>query len=124
MKINYKTISSFLIYIVSVGALTISDFIVVGKFSSDGVSEWAFYKSVIFVFGGMCVLGFDQLLLREINYYKQFKRQFFIQSILISFIISCFLFLYIKDALKSLFCFFMLFFYGYFFIGTFYGCLR
>jgi O-antigen/teichoic acid export membrane protein len=114
MKINYKTISSFLIYIVSVGALTISDFIVVGKFSSDGVSEWAFYKSVIFVFGGMCVLGFDQLLLREINYYKQFKRQFFIQSILISFIISCFLFLYIKDALKSLFCFFMLFFYANF----------
>ena len=114
MKINYKTISSFLIYIASVGALTISDFIVVGKFSPEGVAEWAFYKSIIFVFGGMCVLGFDQLLLREINYYEQFKRQFFIQSILISFIISCFLFLYVKDALKSLFCFFMLFFYANF----------
>lgn len=114
MKINYKTISSFLIYIASVGALTISDLLVVGVFSSEGVAEWAFYKSLIFVFGGMCVLGFDQLLLREVGYYNQFKKQFLLQSALISFVISFFLFFYIEDLLKSVLCFFMLFFYANF----------
>lgn len=113
MKFNYNTLISLLIYVVSIGALTLTDFLVIKYLSTENIAEWAFIKSVIFICGGLCVLGFDQLLLREVNQYKNFKKQFLIQSILISFIVSILLYFYTKLFFKSFILFLILFFYSY-----------
>ena len=113
MSYKYKTIFSLLVYILSIGLLTLADFIVVSSFSQENIAEWAFYKSLIFIFGGMCVLGFDQLLLREIEQYLNFKKQFLIQSLFISFLVSLGLYFYLESYIKSLLCFFIMFFYSF-----------
>lgn len=114
MKIDRRTFLSFFIYAISVASFIIADFYVVSIYPAEAIAEWAFYKSLIFIFGGMCVLGFDQLLLREVEYYHQFKQQFLLQSIFISIIVSSILILYTSSVWKSFFCFFMLFFYSNF----------
>lgn len=114
MKINKDLTLSLLIYLISVGGLTLSDLIVVSSFSHDSVSQWAFFKSVIFVLGGLCIFGFDQLLLREASYYIEIKKQFWLQSIFLSAVSSFFLFLYLHSVFETILCFFILVFYSTF----------
>jgi hypothetical protein len=114
MKINKDLTLSLLIYLISVGGLTLSDLIVVSSFSHDSVSQWAFFKSVIFVLGGLCVFGFDQLLLREASYYIEIKKQFWIQSIFLSASSSLLLFFYLDSIFEALLCFLILIFYSFF----------
>lgn len=114
MKLNKDILLSLFIYLVSVGGLTLSDLIVVGSFSQENIAQWAFLKSVIFVLGGFCIFGFDQLLLREPSYYIEIKKQYWFQSILLSSICVFLLYLYLNSFVEALLLFFILIFYSYF----------
>lgn len=114
MKYNYNTIFAFLIYTLCVGALVLSDLIIVASFSKNAVSDWAFYKSLIFVFGGLCVFGYDQVLLRSIEFYDNLKIQFILQSIFLSSLISLVLYFYFLNMVFSFLCFLIIFMYSFF----------
>lgn len=114
MKSRYKTILALTIYILSVGALTLSDFFVVKFFNENDIAQWAFYKSLIFICGGICVLGFDQLLLREVDKYIAFKKQFLIQSLIVSSFISIALYFYHSNIIQSIQIFIILFLFSLF----------
>lgn len=112
MKTKYNTVFSLLIYIISVGALTVSDFAVIKFLPEQDIADWAFYKSLIFICGGMCVLGFDQLLLREVEKYKSFRTQFVFQSSIICMFITIGLYIYILNIIEAIQCFFILLIYS------------
>ncbi|MFK7747170.1 MAG: hypothetical protein AB8B65_02140 [Kordia sp.] len=56
------------------------------NYDSDFISQWAFYKSSIFILGGFCILGFDQVMVRVPQLHYFIKKKFFFQSLLISII--------------------------------------
>lgn len=111
-KINKDNFLSFFIYFCSVGLFTLADFLVIHYFSTEHIATWAFYKSVIFVLGGMCILGFDQILLRDINKFKEIKTQFLLQSSLLSLILSLFLITKLENYLDFFKLTLILFFYS------------
>ncbi|WP_312159484.1 hypothetical protein [Acinetobacter sp.] len=102
MQFNKKNILSLLIYILSVAAFTLTDFFVISFDDNNIIADWAFYKSSIFIVGSICILGFDQLLLRNINSYSVLKKQFLVQSFIISLIIIC-VFYYFQTFEKSIY---------------------
>lgn len=76
--------------------LLCSDFYVSKYFSENDVSNWALIKSILFVCGGICVFGFDQIMMRKpeiVNVvFKRYVLQVFAISMLIAFIINNFFF--------------------------------
>lgn len=86
-----KVLLSLCIYLLGTLLLLCSDFYVSKNFDHIYVANWAALKSIIFVFGGICVFGFDQILMRKpelaINFLKNYLIQIFIISFIISFII-------------------------------------
>lgn len=111
-KISKDNFLSFFIYFCSVGLFTLADFLVIHYSTTEYIANWAFYKSVIFVLGGMCILGFDQILLRDINKFKEIKKQFLFQSSFISLILSLFLITKLESYLDILKLILILFFYS------------
>ncbi|WP_298515374.1 hypothetical protein [uncultured Kordia sp.] len=61
-------------------------YISTADYSKEFISQWAFYKSSIFILGGFCILGFDQVMVREPKLHFYIKKKFLFQSFLLSVI--------------------------------------
>lgn len=59
-------------------------YISTAEYSKEFISQWAFYKSSIFILGGFCILGFDQVMIREPKLHFYIKKKFLFQSFIIS----------------------------------------
>jgi len=82
-----KILPSLAVYGLGLASFFFLDiYISTADFSEEFVSQWAFYKSSLFILGGFCILGFDQVMIREPRLHFYIKKKFFIQSLLISII--------------------------------------
>ncbi|ANQ25233.1 hypothetical protein BA894_01645 [Vibrio natriegens] len=94
MKFNIKLIVSLTIYSLGLISILISDIYISTYFSLEEISHWAGLKSIIFLFGGCCLLGFEQVLVRHPNYieslYYRLLFQLLTLSIFFSLIVSLF----------------------------------
>ena len=99
MKNKKDLIVSFLIYGFGLLSLLIADVYITENFDKEKIAQWAFYKSTIFIIGSICLLGYDQVFIRDKSLIKRFFKKFLVQTLFISFI-SCTFIFFIKD-LKS-----------------------
>jgi hypothetical protein len=77
-------ILSLAIYGLGLASFFFLDIYISTFFDQEFVSQWAFYKSSVFILGGFCILGFDQVMVREPNLHFFIKRKFLFQSLIIS----------------------------------------
>jgi hypothetical protein len=68
---------SMILYGFGLASFFFLDIYISTTFGKEFVSEWAFYKSSIFILGGFCVLGFDQVMIREPKLHFHIKKTFF-----------------------------------------------
>gem|GEM_PF-2506606 len=99
MKNKKDLIVSFLIYGFGLLSLLIADVYISENFDKQKIAQWAFYKSTIFIIGSICLLGYDQVFIRDKSLIKRFFNKFLVQTLFISFI-SCTFIFFVKD-LKS-----------------------
>lgn len=83
---------SFICYGVGLLAILIADIYTVQHFSKENIAEWAFIKSVILIVGSICLLGYDQVFVRDTSLIRRFFRQFNFQSLGIISIVGIFLY--------------------------------
>jgi len=83
---NIDAFASFIIYGVGLLATLLSDLYVSRRFSVPNISEYAFLKSCVFILGTFCLLGYDQLLVRDPTLITRVLKSFLIQALLICFI--------------------------------------
>ena len=65
MKNKKDLIVSFLIYGLGLLSLLIADVYISENFNKQKIAQWAFYKSTIFIIGSICLLGYDQVFIRD-----------------------------------------------------------
>lgn len=95
---KFKVGSSLFIYLLGTLFLLCSDFYVSKNFNADYIAHWAAIKSIIFVFGGICVFGFDQILMRSPELAVKVIKKYIFQIVVVSLISSFFITNYfIKD---------------------------
>lgn len=111
MKINNKILCSFSIYGCGILALFLADLYVVANFSPSTATDWAFYKSALFILMSFSVLGLDQVVVRHPNTSKKILYQFIINSIcagIISYLILFYLLSLSINVYKLIFSIFLL----------------
>lgn len=77
---------SMALYGLGLASFFFLDIYISTNYDQEFVSQWAFYKSSIFILGGFCILGFDQVMVRVPKLHFFIKKKFFFQSLLISII--------------------------------------
>ncbi|UOU96708.1 hypothetical protein MUU74_09375 [Chryseobacterium daecheongense] len=93
---------SFLIYGLGLLALLISDLYVNQSFSSDEIADYTFIKSSIFILGGLSLMGYEQVFIRDLSLIKREFTTFLVRTIIIS-LIFCYSIFHIKNY-SPLFC--------------------
>jgi hypothetical protein len=83
---NKNTLISLILYFVGLICLALLDIFVSNRYDEVFISEWAFIKSTILILGSICLLGYDQVFIRDTSLIKRVFKKFVIQSVLISFI--------------------------------------
>lgn len=88
IKDNKDASFSFIFYGFGLMGMLLSDLYVSSNFSIQATAEWAFFKSTILIVSTICLVGYDQLFVRDqtlINRYFKFflKNSFFIISIVL-----------------------------------------
>ncbi|PHS07666.1 MAG: hypothetical protein COA88_08185 [Kordia sp.] len=79
-----QILPSLALYGLGLASFFFLDIYISTSFDKEFVSQWAFYKSSVFILGGFCILGFDQVMVREPNLHFFIKKKFIFQSLLIS----------------------------------------
>lgn len=77
---------SLALYGLGLASFFFLDIYISSNYDKDFISQWAFYKSSIFILGGFCILGFDQVMVRVPKLHYYIKKKFLFQSLLISII--------------------------------------
>jgi len=77
---------SLALYGLGLASFFFLDIYISTNYDQEFVSQWAFYKSSIFILGGFCILGFDQVMVRVPKLHFFIKKKFFFQSLIISII--------------------------------------
>ena len=108
-----KIILSLLIYLLGTVLLLCSDFYISKNFNEIGVANWATLKSIIFVFGGVCIFGFDQILVRKPELFKRVVRRYLFQILLSSIVIGFLLKKYFIDDYNFLYISIVIFLYAF-----------
>ncbi|MEP0266479.1 hypothetical protein [Dokdonia sp.] len=67
---------SFLFYGFGLLGMLLSDLYVSSNFSTSATAEWAFFKSTILIVSTICLLGFDQLFVRDQTLIKRYFKSF------------------------------------------------
>ncbi|AXG68971.1 hypothetical protein KORDIASMS9_01190 [Kordia sp. SMS9] len=75
---------SLALYGLGLASFFFLDIYISSNYDQEFVSQWAFYKSSIFILGGFCILGFDQVMVRVPKLHFFIKKKFVFQSLLIS----------------------------------------
>lgn len=92
MKSKREIVISFGIYGLGLLAMILADLYVSVNFSQEDVAEWAFIKSSILILGTLCLLGYDQVFVRDPTLIKRVLSKFLTQSVIISLIACCLIF--------------------------------
>ncbi|MDM1772054.1 hypothetical protein [Acinetobacter indicus] len=108
-----KIILSLLIYLLGTVLLLCSDFYISKNFNEIGVANWATLKSIIFVFGGVCIFGFDQILVRKPELFKKVVRRYLFQILLSSIVIGFLLKKYFIDDYNFIYISIVIFLYAF-----------
>ncbi len=93
---NRDVIISFAIYGLGLLSLLLADLYVAQQFNKEQIAEWAFIKSIVLIVGTFCLLGYDQIFIRDQSLIKRFYRRFLVQSCVIASLLIVFL-VYIKS---------------------------
>lgn len=108
-----KIILSLLIYLLGTVLFLCSDFYISKNFNEIGVANWATLKSIIFVFGGVCIFGFDQILVRKPELFKKVVRRYLFQILLSSIVIGFLLKKYFIDDYNFIYISIVIFLYAF-----------
>ncbi|ARN70860.1 hypothetical protein BST91_03955 [Nonlabens tegetincola] len=93
---NKDVTFSFLLYGSGLLGMLLSDLYVSSNFSTSNIAEWAFFKSTILIVSTICLLGFDQLFVRDQTLIKRYFYSFIGYTFLI--VLSVLLIIYfLKD---------------------------
>ncbi len=87
---------SFIFYGFGLLGMLLSDLYVSSNFSTSAIAEWAFFKSTILIVSTICLLGFDQLFVRDQTLIKRYLKSFLIYSVIIIFAVVVIIF-YLKN---------------------------
>lgn len=79
---------SLIIYLMGTIFLLCSDFYVSKFFSESDVSTWALLKSILFVCGGICVFGFDQIMMRKPEIVNIVFKKYIFQVVAVSILMA------------------------------------
>src|SRR5690606_23189384 len=108
-----KLILSLLIYLLGTVLLLCSDFYISKNFNEIGVANWATLKAIMFVFGGICIFGFDQVLVRKPELFKKVIKRYLFQILLFSIVIGFLLKNYFIDDYKFIYISIVIFLYAF-----------
>ncbi len=75
---------SFLIYSIGLLSILVADLYVTNHFETDRIADWAFTKSTVVLIGTICLLGYDQVFVRDVTLIKRVFKTFVLQSLVIS----------------------------------------
>jgi len=87
MSSRSRVFISFILYGLGILSFLVADLYIVTNSNEDTVSNWAFYKSILFIFGSVCLLGFDQVLVRNPNLIRVILKKFIPQAVIMSLIL-------------------------------------
>ncbi|MEZ9876750.1 hypothetical protein AB4349_14015 [Vibrio breoganii] len=87
-----------LLYLVGMGGFVLSDLIVAKYYSINDVEIWAFAKSVLLLSASLCILGLDQVVIRDSGAFKLIWRFLVIRAIILASGIALILWSYISDV--------------------------
>lgn len=93
---NKDTSFSFMLYGFGLLGMLLSDLYVSSNFSASAIAEWAFFKSTILIVSTICLLGFDQLFVRDQTLIKRYFKSFLGSSLVIISIVLLMIF-FLKD---------------------------
>lgn len=88
MKNKLDILISFLFYGIGLLAFLLVDIYVVHSFTKNDIAEWAFSKSILLIIGSVCLLGYDQVFIRDTSLIHRFFKQFNLQSLVIILIVG------------------------------------
>lgn len=97
MKSKHQVFVSFIIYGLGLLSLLSVDIYISTKFSVDEISKWAGLKSIVFLLGGVCLLGFEQVLVRSPKYINALYKRLLLQIIILSFLLSVIVWLFFEQ---------------------------
>ncbi|OKY26756.1 hypothetical protein [Thalassotalea sp. PP2-459] len=83
MNVNKQLVLSFGLYGLGLLSFFLADLYIVANYPSDIVTQWAFYKSTLFIAASVCILGLDQVIIRTPNQSKKIFIAFLVQSTLV-----------------------------------------
>ena len=101
MKLTKPLVYSFLFYASGICSLLVADLYIAANFTKQLVANWAFYKSTIMILGSLCLMGYDQVLVRNPSILARLNKSFVLQSVIISMIGSIAIFIVREGALNS-----------------------
>jgi O-antigen/teichoic acid export membrane protein len=96
MKNKKDLAFSFLIYGLGLLSLLLTDIYISENFDEKGIAQWAFYKSTIFMIGTICLLGYDQVFVRDKSLIKRYFNKFLFQTVIIS-TVACIIIYFAKN---------------------------
>lgn len=100
-KGKLDTLMSFGLYGLGLLFMQLTDIYVSQNYSKDNIAEWAFFKSAIIILGTICLLGYDQVLVREPQLIQKIFKKFILQAFLISSFLSIIIGFFIKYSLAK-----------------------
>lgn len=86
-----KTIKHFpvlLLYLVGMAGFVFADIIIARYYPVEEVEVWAFVKSILLLSASVCILGLDQVIVREPRALKKILRFFIIRGFFISIFVA------------------------------------
>ena len=83
-KGRLDVVLSFLIYSIGLLSILVADLYVTKNFETDRIADWAFIKSTVVLIGTICLLGYDQVFVRDVTLIKRVFKTFVFQSLVIS----------------------------------------
>jgi len=101
MKITRDAFLSFSIYGLGLLAILVADIYVSSTFANDKIAEWAFVKSTILIVGTLCLLGYDQVFVRDPKLIRGVWKNFLLQSLAISAGVSFLIMLFKEYPLEK-----------------------
>lgn len=93
---NKDLLFSLIIYGGGLSGMFLSDIYVVSNFSVEKISEWAFIKSTILIVSTLCLMGYDQLFIRDQTLIKRRFPRFIKHSLIIIFV-ACIGLYFLRD---------------------------
>ena len=87
-RVSPEMFLSLMIYGLGMGAYFVLDIYISVTYEAPVVADWAFFKSYLFFASALCVLGYDQVVLRDLAIVRNHFKRFLLQAIAIAMLVS------------------------------------